>query len=105
MILTTFFIKVMRDQTSLLTTISTFGGINVETGTSESTIVAENGQTPGTLLNKINNQESSGANIINMHQGGGGGGVIQITHQNLLQQYLLEEVMLRLVLHKLKYLW
>ena len=31
----------------------------------------EDGQTPGTLLNKINNESSAGANITNMQQKGG----------------------------------
>ena len=62
--------------------LSTPNGSNVNTGASASTISVVDVQTPGTLLNeinnessasanKINNESSAGSNIKNNHQGGG----------------------------------
>ena len=54
--------------------LSTPNGSNFETGASAIIIAAEDGQTPGTLLNEINNESSAGANITNNQQDGGGNG-------------------------------
>ena len=45
---------------------------NVDTGASAIKISAEDGQTPGTFLNEINNESSAGGNITKNQQGGGG---------------------------------
>ena len=50
---------------------STPNGSNVYTGASASKVAAEDGQTPGTLLNEINNESPEGANKTNNPQGGG----------------------------------
>ena len=44
---------------------STYNGINIDTGALEIAIYAEYGQIPVTLINKINNESSVGANKIN----------------------------------------
>ena len=87
---------------------STTNESNVETSASESTITAEYVQTPGTLMDKINNEPYSGANKINNESSAGSNiktirrvwGITEITHQHLIQYYLMDEVMLRLVIQK-----
>ena len=48
-------------------------GSNFETGYSARTIASEDVQIPGTLLNKINNKSSEGANIKKIRRVGVGG--------------------------------